>query len=311
MKALAVDLGGSHATCALVEDRTLLASRTVSADRTASLGPLLPLLAETLQALLPGPARACAGLAFGFCGLADYTTGRIVSTNAKYDDGPSLDLNAWCHKALGIPLKIENDARLALLGEWYAGAARGYDDVVMVTLGTGIGGAAMVQGKLLRGKHAQAGCLGGHIPVCFPGRLCTCGALGCAEAEASSVALPEVCRSFAGYPSSVLAADEPVTFEKVFRYALQGDVVAKAVCERSLQIWGATLVALIHAYDPELIVMGGGVMKSAPQILPFLQTYVKRYAWTPWGKVQVCSAELGNSAALLGAIPLVQGLADL
>lgn len=311
MKALAVDLGGSHATCALVEDRILLASRTVSADGTGSLGPLLPLLAETLKSLVPGPAAACAGLAFGFCGLADYTTGRVVSTNAKYDDGPSLDLNAWCRQALGIPFRIENDARLALLGEWYAGAARGHDDVVMVTLGTGIGGAAMVQGKLLRGKHAQAGCLGGHLPACVPGRPCTCGALGCAEAEASSVALPEVSRSFAGYPSSALAADEPVTFEKVFRYSLQGDAVAKAICDCSLQIWGANLVGLIHAYDPELIVMGGGVMKSAPQILPFLQTYVKQHAWTPWGKVKVCGAELGTSAALLGAIPLVQGLADL
>ncbi len=74
---------------------------------------------------------------------------------------------------------------MALLGERYAGAGRGFDDIVMTTLGTGIGGAAMIGGKLLRGKHAQAGCLGGHIPVKFGGRQCTCGAIGCAEAEAS------------------------------------------------------------------------------------------------------------------------------
>jgi len=310
MKALAVDLGGSHATCALVEDRTILASRTVSADRTTGLGSLLPLLAENLQALRP-PNSDLAGVAFSFCGLADYTHSRILSTNAKFDDGPRLDLAAWCREAVNLPLKIDNDARVALLGEWYAGAARGYDDIVIITLGTGIGGAAMSQGRLLRGKHSQAGCLGGHIPVDFEGRACTCGAVGCAEAEASSVALPDVCRSHSGFSSSALARESLITFEKLFHYVSEGDPVAKEVADRCLRVWAATIVGLIHAYDPELVVVGGGVMKSAARILPFLQAYVERHAWTPWGKVKVVNAALGNNAALLGAVPLIKGLADL
>ncbi len=311
MKALAVDLGGSHATCAWVEDRTLLASRTVSTDGALGLGPVLPVLAKTLREIAPAPGGMCSGLAFSFCGLVDSVRHRIVATNAKYNDGPSLNLVAWCQEALELPLKMDNDARLALLGEWYAGAARGYNDVVMITLGTGIGGAAMMQGRLLRGKHSQAGCLGGHMPVDFHGRLCTCGAVGCAEAEASTVVLPEVCRAHQGYALSALASDEPLSFEKVFLRASQGDRVAKDVCERSLRVWGAALVGLIHAYDPEVVVLGGGVMKSAIQIQPFLQSYVDRHAWTPWGKVKVCTAELGNDAALLGAIPLLQGMAEL
>ena len=310
MKALAVDLGGSHATCALVEDRTILASRTVSADRTTGLGSLLPLLAENLQALRP-PNSDLAGVAFSFCGLADYTHNRILSTNAKFDDGPRLDLAAWCREAVNLPLKIDNDARVALLGEWYAGAARGYNDVVMITLGTGIGGAAMSQGRLLRGKHSQAGCLGGHIPVDFEGRTCTCGAVGCAEAEASSVALPDVCRSHPRFSSSALARESLITFEKLFHYVGEGDPVAKEVADRCLRVWAVAIVGLIHAYDPELVVVGGGVMKSAARILPFLQAYVERHAWTPWGKVKVVNAALGNNAALLGAVPLIKGLADL
>jgi glucokinase len=87
--------------------------------------------------------------------------------------------------------------------------------------------------------------------------------------------------------------------------------VAREICDRCLRVWGTAIVALIHAYDPELIVVGGGVMKSADRILPFLQSYVDRHAWTPWGKVKVCNAELGNNAALLGAIPLLEGTADL
>ncbi len=314
MKALAIDLGGSHATCALVEDRTILASRTVSTDGTAGLAPVLPLLAESLKAILagaPGSNAAPAGLAFCFCGLVDCVRHRIAGTNAKYDDGPGLDLIGWCRATLNLPLKMDNDARMALLGEWYAGAARGYNDVIMITLGTGIGGAAMMQGRVLRGKHSQAGCLGGHMPVDFNGRTCTCGAVGCAEAEASTVALPGVCRSHPGFASSALSAEPSITYERLFHHAGQGDQVAREICDRCLRVWGTAIVALIHAYDPELIVVGGGVMKSADRILPFLQSYVDRHAWTPWGKVKVCNAELGNNAALLGAIPLLEGTADL
>jgi len=314
MKAFAVDLGGGHATCALVEDRSVLDSCRVSTDGAVGLAPALPRLAEALQGLLArgrGTDAEPSGLAFGFCGLVDYSRSRIVSTNAKYDDAPGLDLTSWCQSSFGIPLKMDNDARMALLGEWYAGAARGSNDVVMVTLGTGIGGAAMVQGRLFRGKHSQAGCLGGHLPVNFEGRKCTCGAIGCAESEAATWSLPAVCQNTTGYESSGLAQDEPVTFAKLFCRVDQGDPVAQRVFERCLRVWGVLLVGLIHAYDPEVIVVGGGVMQSGSRVLPSLQAYVEQHAWTPWGKVRVLSAELGNDAGLLGAVPLLQGLTDL
>jgi glucokinase len=311
VRALAVDLGGSHATCALVEDKHILASRTVPADRTNSLKSLLPTLTETLKEILGEIcSSSLTGAVFSFCGLVDHAHGRILSTNAKFDDAPGLDLVAWCRKELDLPLSMENDARLALLGEWYAGAAQECDDVVMITLGTGVGGAAMSQGRLLRGKHSQAGCLGGHLPVDFEGRTCSCGAVGCAEAEASSVSLTDVCRSHPHFSSSPLAAESSITFETLFDYLVQGDCVARDVTDRCLRVWAANIVGLIHAYDPELVLVGGGVMKSAIHILPFLQAYVERHAWTPWGKVRVAGAKLGNHAALLGAVPLLKGLAD-
>ncbi len=311
MKALAVDLGGSHATCALIENKTILASRTVSADRANDLRSLLPILAENLKAMRSEAHEPeLSGVVFSFCGLVDSVRGRILSTNAKFDDAPDLDLVAWGRQEFNLPLKMENDARLALLGERYAGAARNCDDVVMITLGTGIGGAAMSQGRLWRGKHSQAGCLGGHLPVAFEGRLCSCGAIGCAEAEASSVSLPEVCRAHPGFSQSSLAAENQITFEKLFRHFAQGDRVAQDVTNRCLRVWAANLVGLVHAYDPELVIVGGGVMKSAAHILPFLQSYVADHAWTPWGKVRVAVSELENNAALLGAIPLLEGAGD-
>jgi glucokinase len=194
---------------------------------------------------------------------------------------------------------------MALLGESYAGAARGSSDVVMMTVGTGIGGVAMIEGKLLHGKHAQAGCLGGHIPAVFNGRICTCGAIGCAEAEASGWSLPLIVKDWPESTDSTLSRYSNIGFRELFEEASRGDKVAVAIRDRCLNVWAATAVGLVHAYDPELIVIGGGVMKSADVIIPYIESYVHKYAWTPWGKVQVRAAELGNNAVLMGAVPLL------
>src|SRR5690348_12305859 len=155
MKILAIDLGGTHATCALVEGREILARETIDLPESETLANTLSLLAEPLERLqTAAPAEA---IGFGFCGLVDSRHTRIADTNGKYTDAVSLDLSQWAKKRFGLPLRLENDARLALLGECYAGAAQNETDVVMFTLGTGIGGVAMIGGHLLRGKHDQAG----------------------------------------------------------------------------------------------------------------------------------------------------------
>jgi glucokinase len=205
----------------------------------------------------------------------------------------------------GIPLRVENDARMALLGEHYAGSAKDSDDVVMMTLGTGIGSAAMIRGRLLRGVHFQAGCLGGHFPVDFRGRLCSCGNIGCAEAEAGGWALPSVAREWLGFSRSALASSEPLNFKALFAQAEKGDPVAIQIRRHCLDVWAANAVALVHAYDPEVVVIGGGVMKSSQAILPAIQEHLNQHAWTAWGKPQVRAAMLGNQAALLGSIPLL------
>lgn len=194
---------------------------------------------------------------------------------------------------------------MALLGERYIGAAQGMQDVVMITLGTGIGGAAMMQGKLLRGAHCQAACLGGHLPVNYQGRSCVCGNVGCAEAEASGWSLPQVVRETRGFDESSLARVAELNFQTLFAAARSEDAVALEVQQHCLNIWAANAIAMIHAYDPELVVFGGGVMQSADVILPFVQKYVEKHAWTCWGTPRVSAAILGGNAALLGAAPLL------
>jgi glucokinase len=308
--AIGIDLGGSHATIALVKDDQILGSHRVSLDSAQPLRPALDLFAEAIRQLLAElqlQATNCEGLALGFCGLADARIGRVVSTNKKYEDAPSIDFETWSTQELGLRFAIENDARMALLGERHAGAARGCDNVVMITLGTGIGGAAMIEGKLLRGRHAQAGCLGGHLPAKVGGRPCTCGAIGCLEAEASGWSLPFLASEWPGFSASRLAGKENIDFKTLFALADSGDRVAVEVLDYCLKVWAAGAVGLIHAYDPERIVIGGGVMRNAAIILPYIQAYVNQHAWTPWGKVEIVAAQLGNNAGLFGAIPLLTG----
>ncbi len=308
MKAIAIDIGGSHAVCAVVDDNRILAKESVSVAGARRLERLLPELAAAGERLLRCcglEACDCAGVAVSFPGIVEPLSGRIFSTpKGKYDDASSVDLRGWSEQRFGMPLRIENDARMALLGEHYCGAARAYDDAVLITLGTGVGGAVLSAGRLLRGKHLQAG-LGGHIPVRFDGRACMCGSRGCMEAEASTWALPEICRSWPGFTESALSREPVLDFETLFRWSRAGDPVALAIRDRCLAVWAAGAVGLIHAFDPEVMVFGGAVMKSADQILPFLKDYVHAHAWTPWGKVQLYKTELGADAGLLGAVPLL------
>lgn len=306
MKAISLDLGGSHVNLAVVENTTILMSREISVDPGASLLPLLPVFQTIVYEMLGKlgiAAKDCIGLAMGCAAMVDRTTGRVLSTNGKFEDAPGIDLVAWCRTAFGIPFAVENDARMALLGEWYAGAARGVDDVVMITLGTGIGGAAMAGGKVYRTKQVQGGCLGGHIPALFTGRRCTCGGFGCMEAEASGWALPLIAKAWPGFEQSRLAALERIDFRSVFEFAREGDPVATAVRDRCLHVWACGTVGLIHAYGPEIVVIGGGVMRSGDVILPYIQDYARNYSWTPSGTVRILPAALGNDAGLLGAIP--------
>jgi glucokinase len=193
MLALSLDMGGTHIGCGVVQDNQLLGSSSLDSEGAESLESLLPFVTAELKKILretgatPGE---CHGIAIGFPGIVDVRNGRILSTLKKYEDAIHLDLKQWAIEQFGLRLRMENDARMALLGEQFAGAAQGVQDVVMITLGTGIGGAAMMLGKLVRGAHSQAACLGGHLPVNYRGHKCVCGNVGCAEAEAAGWSLP-------------------------------------------------------------------------------------------------------------------------
>jgi glucokinase len=310
MLAIALDLGGSHVTCGVVRDRDLIARRDMRVN-SSSFHQLLPDLENLVSNAVMDAGvdmREYAGITFGFPGIVDSRTGRVIATNAKFNDAIDIDLPGWARSAFDLPLLIENDARLALLGEQYCGAARGAADVVLVALGTGIGAAAMLGGKPLRGRYDQAGCLGGHLPVVLGGRQCTCGNLGCAEAEASTWALPSICRTWRGFEGSKLTGSAKIDFAFLYSAADEGDSVANEVLQHCYQVWGSLAVALIHAYSPEVLLFSGGVMIRGNEILPPICAYVHRHAWSPRGAVEIKASALESAATIHGAIPLLKEL---
>jgi glucokinase len=246
------------------------------------------------------------GIGIAFAGIVDYDHSKVISVNGKFPDAEKFDFSKWAASKYGCRLAMENDARAALIGEWQGGAGRGYKNVVMLTLGTGIGSSAVINGNVLRGKHFQAGCLIGHFTIDYNGNLCNCGNKGCVETVGSSWILPKLVKDHALYNKSSISGCKLIDFEAIFDEAGKGDELALHIRENCMRSWGAAAVNAIHAYDPEIVVLGGGVMKSASTIIPFIQNYINEFAWTPWGKVQIKEATLGNEAALWGMNYLIE-----
>ena len=302
MNVLACDLGGTRMKIGVVRNGMVLAQAAEPSNSKAGLAPCLPVIKATwlrLLAELKISTKDCAGISVAFPSLIDAKSGRILAEYGKFADAMNLNLREWAKQEMNLPLAIENDARMALVGEWRHGAGRGSDNVVMITLGTGIGTAALVAGQLLRGKHGQAGVLGGHSTVRYGGRVCSCGNLGCAEAEASTAFLAELAKTDSEFAASRLAREPVLDFAAVFKHAAVGDDCAIKLRDHSLRVWATLAVNLIHAYDPEIVILGGGIMASADVILPAVSEYVRRHAHTPWGKVRVVAGELGDRAALV------------
>jgi glucokinase len=302
-------MGGTRIKIGIVRDGAVLAQDVIPAHSDRGLAPRLPALAEAFKALCTAndvPLSACDGVGMSFPSLMDVRTGRVLAEFGKYRDAPDVDIRLWAREALGLPLAIENDARMALIGEWQNGAGRGCDNMVMVTLGTGLGVSAVIEGHVLRGVHGQAGIMCGHLTVDYNGHRCNCGNIGCAESEASTAFLQDLVDRREGFAESALASELVLDYAAIFRWAERGDAVAVELRDHSLRVWSANVVNLVHAFDPEMVVLGGGIMESGDIIVEAVQAYVDEHATAPWGKVRIVRSQLGDQAALVACEWLVQ-----
>lgn len=304
---LGVDVGGTKVAAGPV-DRAggLLASPLIEASRATDTASFLAGLEATLRSALAefaafGPRAiglACAGTVDGVRGVV------VTSPNLPLREVP---LAGILHEALGIPVILENDANAAVLGEAVAGAATGLRHVVMLTLGTGVGGGLFLDGKLFRGANGGAGELG-HTIVRADGEPCLCGARGCLEMYASGPALVRYAVARAGDGAmdpggSLLGLRERgrLTGGAVTRLAQEGHLGALEAV-RELAGWlGIGLVNVTNTFNPEMIVVGGGVGELGELLLEPAREVVRRLAISPSrDQVRIASASLGNRAGLVG-----------
>ena len=309
---LTVDLGGRRIKVGLVQGGRVRALRVLDVQAEDGLAPHLGDIEHALadvsheKGVSPGE---CAGLGVVSPGLVDSEAGRLRSTNRKYPDAVDFDFAAWSLDTFGLAAHIENDAHATLLGEWRHGAAAGADDVVLLAIGTGIGCSVILSGHPLRGRGHQAGLLGGHVIVQVDGRPCTCPARGCAEAEASTWALPAIAREDPAFASSALADEPVIDYRAVFHHADEGDDLAVRLRNRSYAVWNALAVSLVHIFAPQRIVLGGGVIHGASDLPAHMAQHLQAHAWTSYGAVEVVPAHHPDSAALLGiATAIVEDL---
>jgi len=301
MAVIALDLGGTRIKFGLADQGQLLASKTLEVPSSESFAAVLPIIEQQIEQLLQETGRVSLdGIGMAFPTIVDSDRMQLLYKYVKYNDANDLNLRAWAQEKWAAPLVMENDARAALLGEWKYGAGMGTDHLVMITIGTGVGSAALIQGTLIKGSHYLAGNLGGHQNIRFDGVRCNCGNTGCLESEASSWALPAIMRRYPGYAESAFAQGENEDFEAVFRLAASKDPFAISIRDHCLEVWAAGILNLIFAYDPERVVIGGGVMHSADVILPFLQHKIDQAAWLPENAVQLVAAQQPDWAGVLG-----------
>ncbi|PTX64414.1 glucokinase [Melghirimyces profundicolus] len=311
MYSIGLDFGGTYIKTGLLKNGQVKAFRKVRSHSGEGLLPVLETVKETVADLLIEqslPFENCAGVGIAFPGLVDVDRKTVLSTNKKYDDAVNFSFQKWSEEAFGLPVAVDNDAKAALLGEITHGSAKNESDAIMVIFGTGIGTAAYINSRLLRGKHHQAGCLGGHISTDRDGHPCTCGSIGCMEAESSNWALPIIAREREGFEESLLAGESVIDYKSVIECAGRGDSFSRRLLDDLIGHWSAGIVNLIHAYDPETVILSGGLMKSKDLLLPRIEAEVHRRAWTPWGKVKFIVAENPEISVLLGLDALVRDL---
>ena len=303
------DLGGTHLRAATVDRNGKIHHRLKQPT------PQAKLPVEIVRALVDA-ARECeiqctphgrriSAVSVAVPGTVDFEEGVVV----KAPNVPCLDgfrLSAALHDELKLPAIVENDANAAAVGEMWQGAGRCYRHLVCVTLGTGVGGGIILDGKLWRGVDGSAGEIG-HIGVDpFAGVPCTCGSRGCLEVYASATAIVRMtCESRPRYPTSSLHKVAALTSQKIYEAGLEGDELALEVLRRMGVYLGIGLASLVNLLNPEIIVIGGGVSSGWELFEKHMNHQVHQRAFQiPAQRVKITRAECGDDAGLLGAARL-------
>lgn len=306
MAFVGIDLGGTQLRVAVADDRgrlrTVVRRPTQAArGRRHVIDRIVQAVAEALEE--DGTRRSqVRALGIGLPGPLDPAQGVVISP-VNLPGFHNVPLNRILTRATGIRSYLHHDAHIAALGEHLHGAARGAREVIYVTVSTGIGAGLILRGELYSGAHGIAGEVG-HIVVQPNGPRCTCGNDGCVEAIASGTGIARAAREAApGAPKSRLHGIEHPTAADVVQAARSGDELARQILDVAGTALGIAMGTLVNLFNPELIVLGGSVIKAGPPLLRPMRHSMHASSWRAARRgLRIVRPTLGGDAGLIGAV---------
>ena len=292
---LAIDIGGTEVKLGWADRQGRIhesASASVSFDGYRT--PLPHTVLQEAKRFAAARWERPEGVAVSACGQVDTGSGTVIGTNGKIPGYEGTNLKAMMEEAFGVRSWALNDANAAVLGEWFAGRAKGLRDVVMVTLGTGVGGGVIAGGKLLGGHRGIAGELG-HFSLRADGPACPCGRRGCFENYASTTALVRLCEERSG--------QKGLNGRIIFDGIRAGNELYREAVSDWIGDIASGLSGLVHLFNPEMLLVGGGVSRQEELLIRPLREAVRKECMPRFAEgLRVESAELGNDAGMIGAV---------
>jgi glucokinase len=302
-----IDIGGTTVKCGLFTVQGEVLDKWEIPTRTEDNGDhILADVAETVLQKLQEKGidkESVAGVGIGIPGP--------VNDNGEVSRAVNLH---WGYKNIkkelgdmtGLEVEAGNDANVAALGELWQGGGRGYRSLLMVTLGTGVGGGVIINEKIVAGAHGAAGEIGhAHVEDNMTER-CNCGNYGCLEQYTSATGIVRLAKeALAGSDQPSLLREGEVTSKAVFDAVKQGDALAIQIAERFGKYLGTALSTYVCVFDPEIIVIGGGVSKAGPVLLEYVVPNYQKHAFPSCHDTKFALATLGNDAGIYGAAKMV------
>ncbi|MDU4884142.1 MAG: ROK family protein [Clostridium celatum] len=300
-----VDLGGTKIYTALVDlEGNIIKEKTVETLAHEGEQAVVERIVDTINYVIDGTDKnLIKSIGIGSPGPLDVKNGIIIeNSNLPFKN---FEIVKTIKETFNLPTHLDNDANVATLGEFMFGAGKGTENMVFITASTGIGGGAVLNGKLFRGSTGNALEVG-HMTVATEGPRCGCGNLGCAEALGSGTAIGKRAKeAVLSNAVTSLKNYENVTAKEVFKEAANGDRVAKNILNTSLTYLGIAVANTITNFDPEKVVVGGGVVNGGDIVIETIRNVVEERCMAAF--VENCTIEkaiLGGKAGVLGAAAL-------
>ncbi|MDP4146239.1 MAG: ROK family protein [Bacillota bacterium] len=304
---IGIDLGGTKISGALADlDGNVISQCTIPTNAAEGEQPVLNRIVQVIENVMKDANKTSEdvkAIGIGSPGPLDAKKGIIITTpNLPFKN---FELVTPIREKFGIPTYLDNDANVAAIGEFVFGAGKGTENMVFVTASTGIGGGAVLNGKIYRGNTSNALEVG-HMTLVEDGPRCNCGNYGCAEALASGTAIARMVNEVLeqGAESSLRNYDKVTSYE-VFKEAEKGDKIAAEVLGKALNYLGICVANLVVTFDPEVVIIGGGVSQGGQIVFDTVRNVVNTRCFEAMAaSCRIVPAGLGTNAGVIGAVAL-------